>query len=95
MEAVVLLGGERVETDFMFSEQGCTPKVDLALQLGVKLADNGFIEVDEEQRTNVPLVYAAGDVTRQFAHQIVTAAHEGATAGITANYDLYRPEQKH
>jgi thioredoxin reductase (NADPH) len=95
MEAVVLMGGEKIETDFMFNQQGCQPHTDLAVQLGVKLADNGFIETDEEQRTNVKVVYAAGDVTRLFAHQIVTAAHEGATAGITANYDLYRPEQKH
>jgi thioredoxin reductase (NADPH) len=95
MTAVILTDGTRLETDFMFSEQGCNPKIDLALQLGAKLADNGFIEVDEDQRTSVPFVYAAGDVTRQFAHQIVTAAHEGAAAAISANYDLYRPEQKH
>jgi thioredoxin reductase (NADPH) len=79
----------------MFSEQGCEPRTELARALGVKLAGNGFIETDEEQRTNVPFVYAAGDVTRAFAHQIVTAAHEGATAASTANYDLYRPEQRH
>ena len=52
-------------------------------------------EINSEQRTNVKRVYAAGDVTRLFAHQIVTAAHEGAVAGIAANYDLYRPEQRY
>lgn len=95
MNAVILEDGSRIEANFMFSEQGCTPRVELAKELGVKLADNGFIEIDTEQRTNVPLVYAAGDVTKEFAHQVVTAAHEGATAGITANYDLYEPDQRH
>ena len=39
----------------------------------MKLAENGYIEIDTEQRTNVPFVYAAGDVTKEFAHQVVTA----------------------
>ena len=58
-----------------------------------KSAENGYVETDEEQRTSAP--FAAGDVTRLFAHQVVTASHEGATAGITANYDLYEEWQKH
>lgn len=95
MRAVILEDGARIETDYMFNQQGSTPHVGLARGLGVRLADNGYIEADDEQRTNVSLVYAAGDVTRLFAHQVVTAAHEGAAAGISANYDLYRPEQKH
>jgi thioredoxin reductase (NADPH) len=95
MRTVVLKDGTRIEASFMFNEQGCTPRIELAQELGVKLAANGFIDADEEQRTNVPFVYAAGDVTREYAHQVVSAAHEGATAGITANYDLYEPDQKH
>lgn len=95
MRAVILRDGTRIVASFMFSEQGCEPRVELAKELGVRLADNGFIEIDTEQRTNVPLVCAAGDVTKEFAHQVVTAAHEGATAGITANYDLYEPDQRH
>lgn len=95
MSVVILKDGTRIEASFMFSEQGCTPRVELAKELGVRIAENGFIEANAEQRTNVPLVYAAGDVTKEYAHQVVTAAHEGATAGITANYDLYEPDQKH
>jgi thioredoxin reductase (NADPH) len=95
MSRLVLDDGRRLPTRYMFSHLGCRPRVALAQQLGVKLADNGFIETDHEQRTNVPLVYAAGDVTRLFAHQIGTAVHEGATAATTANYDLYSPNQKH
>jgi thioredoxin reductase (NADPH) len=95
MHSVVLADGTRLAADFMFSEQGMEPRNELAGTLGVTLSKHGFIETDADQRTNLPLVYAAGDVTRAYAHQLVTAAHEGATAGISANYDLYAPDQKH
>jgi len=43
---------------------------------GVKLTDKGFIAVDERMMTNVPGIYAAGDVVGQpmLAHK---ASHEG------------------
>jgi alkyl hydroperoxide reductase subunit F len=53
----------------------------------------GYIKSDTEQRTSGPFVYAAGDCTRLFAHQIVTAAHEGATAAQTLNYDLFKVDE--
>jgi thioredoxin reductase (NADPH) len=93
MSEVRTSGGERMPLDVMFSHQGCEPNVGLARSLGVRL-EEGFIRTDVEQRTNVKRVYAAGDVTKAFAHQIVTAAHEGATAAQSANYDLYRPDQR-
>lgn len=94
LDYVVLDDGRRIRGDFLFSHQGSMPRINLARQLGLKLSRQGFILTDEEQRTNMPFVYAAGDVTRAFAHQIVAAAHEGAAAGTTASYDLYEPEQK-
>jgi thioredoxin reductase (NADPH) len=94
MHTVHLRDGPDVELDVMFSQQGARPNSGLAESLGVELSRQGYILCDEEQRTKVPLLYAAGDVTRIFAHQIVTAAHEGATAAQAANYDLYRPEQR-
>jgi thioredoxin reductase (NADPH) len=93
MSEIVTTAGERLELDMMFSMQGCEPNVALAEALGVQL-DRGFIKTDVEQRTNVARVYAAGDVTKAFAHQVVTAAHEGAQAAQAANYDLYRPDQR-
>jgi len=94
MREVELRDDRRIALDAMFSMQGARPNSLLARGLGVDVDRVGYIKVDQEQRTNVPLVYAAGDVTREYAHQIAAAVHEGATAGCTANYDLYRPEQK-
>jgi thioredoxin reductase (NADPH) len=94
IKKIHLVNGESISDVYLFSQQGAIPKSDLAIQMGIKVNAEKYIETDEEQRTNVPLIYAAGDVTRMFAHQIVTAAHEGATAAQAANYDLYRPEQR-
>jgi thioredoxin reductase (NADPH) len=83
-----------IDIDFMFNQQGATPNSELAEELGIDVNEHGYIKTNHEMRTSVPFVYAAGDVTRLHSHQIIIAAAEGATAGETANYDLYRPEQK-
>jgi len=50
---------------------------------GVELDDMGNINVDEEQKTNIEGVYAAGDCTGGL-FQVVFATAEGARAGINA-----------
>jgi thioredoxin reductase (NADPH) len=93
-EKIILSTGKELLTDMMFSLQGASPNSQLAQSLGVTVNQYGYIESDIEQRTNIAGVYAAGDVTKAFAHQIVTAAHEGAQAAQAINYDLYLPEQR-
>lgn len=93
-EALCTKGGRRLELDQLFSQQGATPQTKLAADVGVPLSDLGYIQTDTEQKTAVPGVYAAGDVTRLFSHQISTAVHEGGTAASAANYFLYPPELK-
>jgi thioredoxin reductase (NADPH) len=91
---VVLDSGEAIPTDFVFSVQPARPHTGLAKQLGVKLSRDHFVNTDLEQRTNVARFYAAGDVTRNFAHQIASAVHEGSMAAQAANYDLYERDQR-
>jgi thioredoxin reductase (NADPH) len=90
--AVVLAGREEIEVDHLFSEQGARPNVALAESMGIDLTDDGYIRVDTEGRTSMAAIYAAGDVTRLFSHQVVTAAHEGATAATSLAYDLFAAE---
>ena len=84
--------GEVIAVDHIFSVLGSVPNVDLALQLGLKLNKDGLIKVDTEARTSIAGVFAAGDVTRLFSHQVVAAAHEGATAGMAIAADLWTHE---
>jgi thioredoxin reductase (NADPH) len=94
VQKIVTDRGDEISAEYVFNQLGSEPVSDLAKSLGIKVDRKGFILSDEEQRTNIPHIYAAGDVTKLFAHQVVTAAHEGATAAQTANYDLYEPFQK-
>jgi len=59
---------------------------------GVELDDMRNIKVDDEQKTNLQGVYAAGDCTGGL-FQVVFAAAEGARAGINA-YKYLRQQQK-
>ncbi len=88
VKSIVLDTGEEIKTDYIFSRQGAHPHVDLAQQLGVILEGKGYVKTDVNKRTNVPYVYAAGDVTSETAHQVATAVYEGATAVIAADHDL-------
>jgi thioredoxin reductase (NADPH) len=92
--ALILRSGERLALDQLFSQQGATPRNELAKQVGVLLSHSGYIHTDSEQKTNVAGVYAAGDVTRLHSHQISTAVHEGGQAASAANYYLYPSELK-
>jgi dihydrolipoamide dehydrogenase len=58
---------------------------------GVVVTDRGFIEVDKQMRTNVPHIFAIGDVVGQpmLAHKAVHEAHVAAeaAAGHKAYFD--------
>lgn len=50
----------------------------------IKLSEQGFILTDEEMRTNLPGVFAAGDVVEKRYRQIPTAMSDGAVAALAA-----------
>ncbi len=78
---------KEVEVEGVFVYVGLIPISDLAKNLGVKTDEKGYIKVDLKMRTNVPKVYAAGDVTG-YAGQIIIAAGQGAMAALSAYEDL-------
>ncbi|MDR1490056.1 MAG: FAD-dependent oxidoreductase [Desulfovibrio sp.] len=47
--------------------------------------EQGFVITDTEMRTNLPGVFAAGDIRSKLCRQIITAAGEGATAANAVN----------
>jgi thioredoxin reductase (NADPH) len=94
LQALEIQGGLRLELDCLFSLLGQVPNSQLAARLGVHLEESGCIRVDTEMLTNIPGVFAAGDVTNQPAQQVASAAHQGAMAGTSANYYLYEDAQR-
>jgi dihydrolipoamide dehydrogenase len=76
-------GGDQqvLEADRLLSAIGFAPRTEgFGLEsTGVQLTDRGAIEVDEHCRTNVPNVYAVGDVTAK-----LMLAHVAESMGIVA-----------
>jgi len=46
--------------------------------------DHGYIITDENMQTNIPGVYAAGDIRVKSLRQVITAAADGAIAAVQA-----------
>lgn len=51
---------------------------------GVIDLEGGYIKTDDNMRTNLPGVYAAGDIRVKSLRQVVTACADGAIAAVTA-----------
>ena len=66
---------------------GYEPSTEFIKKLDI-LDENGYIDVDREYRTKIPGIYAAGDVVKKEAFQIVTSVSDGALAAISAIKDL-------
>jgi alkyl hydroperoxide reductase subunit F len=73
----------------VFIEVGLTPNTDF-LKGVLELNQWGEIVVNCDCETNVPGVFAAGDVTQVHEKQIVVAAGEGAKAALSAHQYLLR-----
>ena len=50
----------------------------------LELDDKGYIIADQRMRTNIPGVFAAGEVCDPFFRQVITSAGMGAAAAISA-----------
>lgn len=58
----------------------------------VDLDEQGYIVTDDQRQTNIPGVFAAGDIIQKSLRQIVTATADGAEAATAA--EKYIAEQK-
>jgi thioredoxin reductase (NADPH) len=77
-------GLEKVAAEGVFVCIGLLPNNDLARKLNVGLDDWGYVKVDNNMATNIPGVYAAGDITGNLK-QIVVAAAQGSIAEYNTN----------
>jgi alkyl hydroperoxide reductase subunit F len=78
-----------VAVDCVFVQIGLSPNSSIVSDV-VELNRFGEIVVDDKGRTNVPGIYAAGDVTTTPYKQIVIAIGEGAKVALTAFEDRMR-----
>ncbi|MCC7564036.1 MAG: FAD-dependent oxidoreductase, partial [Methanobacterium sp.] len=75
--------------DGIFIAVGEEPLSKVAQNAGVEVDDQGYIKTDKFQRTNIPGLYAAGDITGGIK-QWVVACSEGAVAAISVHNDTMK-----
>jgi thioredoxin reductase (NADPH) len=69
--------------DGVFIYVGILPNNKL-LESRINLDEAGFVYTDEFMHTNIPGVYAAGDIRHKVLRQVVTATSDGAIAAFNA-----------
>ena len=72
-----------LDVDGVFVSVGRKPATEL-VKGQVELDGNGYIIADESTRTNLPGVFAVGDVRTKVLRQVVTAVSDGAMASFYA-----------
>ncbi|MDZ5713563.1 FAD-dependent oxidoreductase [Jeotgalibacillus haloalkalitolerans] len=81
--SVLLESGQAVETDLVILSVGIRPNTELAKEIGVEIGSTGAIKVNRKMQTNVPNVYAVGDVAESFS--LITGKPIYRPLGSTAN----------
>jgi len=87
--------GEKREfpTDGVFIFIGYSPNNQL-IPSGVRINERGFVVTDDKCETDVPGIFAVGDLRQKYANQIVVAAADGCIAALAAAryVELRKPE---
>jgi len=83
IEDVISNEVKTLELDGVFVFIGHSPNTSLFVNQ-VKLDQKGFILIDDKMQTNIPGVYAAGEVADPHYRQVVTSAGMGAAAAMEA-----------
>jgi len=84
---------QEFKTDGTFIYIGMVPLSNPFEKLGITNED-GYIETDEQMKTRVPGIFAAGDIREKTLRQIVTATGDGSIAAQTAQQYVEEIKEK-
>ena len=90
LSSVVVLTDEKEEE---ISAEGCficigyQPKTTNFSKI-IKTDKDGYIKTDKDRKTNIPYIYAAGDVVKKTKFQLLTAMNDGVLAANSCINDL-------
>ena len=84
VKSVIFDNGKEFEVDGVFIEIGSVPKSELAKQIEVETNDKGEIMINRKSETNIPGIFAAGDVADAPFKQAITGVSEGVIAAYSA-----------
>lgn len=72
-----------IATDGVFIFVGFSPNHQL-VPAGIRINRAGYVVTDEKCETDIPGIFAVGDLRQKYANQIVLAAADGCTAALAA-----------
>lgn len=95
VKRVIFDNGKEFEVDGVFIEIGSIPSSDIVQNIGVKTNKTGEILINRKSETNIPGIYAAGDVADAPFKQAITGVAEGVIAAYSAFDYLKKTEIKY
>jgi thioredoxin reductase (NADPH) len=84
VHSIIFDNGKEFKVDGIFIEIGTIPNSNLAKNLGVKTNQKGEIIINRKSETNIPGIFAAGDVADAPFKQAITGVAEGVIAAYSA-----------
>jgi thioredoxin reductase (NADPH) len=84
VHSIIFDNGKEFKVDGVFIEIGTIPNSNLAKNLGVKTNQKGEIIINRKSETNIPGIFAAGDVADAPFKQAITGVAEGVIAAYSA-----------
>ncbi|MFX0017822.1 MAG: NAD(P)/FAD-dependent oxidoreductase [Promethearchaeota archaeon] len=84
VKSVIFDSGKELNIDGVFIEIGSFPNSDIAKRVGVITNEKGEIKINRKSETNIPGIFAAGDVADAPFKQAITGVSEGVIAAYSA-----------
>jgi len=84
VKSVIFDNGKEFDIDGVFIEVGSIPNSDLAKRISVKTDEKDEIIINRKSETNIPGIFAAGDVADAPFKQAITGVAEGVIAAFSA-----------
>ncbi|MEL7644751.1 MAG: thioredoxin-disulfide reductase [Anaerolineaceae bacterium] len=78
---------QEIPTEAIFVFVGHSPNISL-VEGQIALDQHGYVKIDDKMATNIPGVFAAGEIADSHYRQVVTSAGMGAAAAISATQYL-------
>jgi thioredoxin reductase (NADPH) len=76
----VLADGTQLDIDVLYPALGSRIRAQLAVSLGAECTPEGYLKADAHQCTNIPGLYAAGDVVNELNQICVASGHAAIAA---------------
>ena len=84
VKRVIFDNGKELEVDGVFIEIGSIPNSEIAQRIGIKTNEKSEIIINRKSETNIPGIFAAGDVADAPFKQAITGVAEGVIAAYSA-----------